>query len=104
MAAMIVRGSDGSQRKRLHGAIEGFGRLGELAGFAVAQGQNPLVRLEPGPGLADVSEPAAIGRVGRLRVGALVRLGQVLRVAAFERGRSRCRCWWTRRHRLQARR
>ena len=104
MAAMIVRGLRGIPGERLDGPIEGFGRLRELAGLAVAQGQHPQVRLEPRPGLADVGEPAAVGRVGRLRVGALVGLGEVLRARPLQPERSRCRCWWTRRRRSRARR
>ena len=51
--------------------------------FAVTQLQHPLVRLEPRPGLADIGEPLAVGRIRRLGVGPLVGLGQVLRLAAL---------------------
>ena len=45
--------------------------------------QHPLIRLESRPGLADVGEPLPVGRIGRLTVGALVGLGQVLGLAAL---------------------
>ena len=51
------------------------------AGLAIRARQDPQVRLESRPGLADVGEPSAVGRVRRLGVGAVVACGDVLRLA-----------------------
>ena len=83
--------------ERLHGPVEVRADVDRLAAVALPGFQHPEVRLEAGPGLADIGEELAVGRVRRLGVGAGVRLGPVLELAPLGRRRSRCRCWWTRR-------
>ena len=88
MLEQVLRGDEQALRVRGPGdradrAVPAFGELGDLARLHVAQVHDHAISLVTGPRHRCPGEPAAIGRSRGQRIGALVRLGQILRGRAF---------------------